>query len=189
MIGSIIVSMFICFAITDLFKLEKKFKFILLFILLVAIALPIYRFSYNVPEVLYAFFDSPSPLCVILCIYFIVNFFVEKAPKIESNAFVVIAIFGFLFYINYMGFLGPSIYHSNVVIQGLFAFIFALFIGLVSKNMRLLIVGALCFSALNPQISLIESLICPYLWIFSCFYCLILGFKFISKSMQRSKNV
>ncbi|RDU65334.1 hypothetical protein CQA53_06590 [Helicobacter didelphidarum] len=99
-------------------------------------------------------------------------FIVQNLYKTHTFAFIILMMFGFLLYGNTLNLLEFDLYHQNLYIHALVVFFL---IGCIFYCDR--IFGIFCLLALIPfafsqafDYSILEFLICPYLWVFSFYY-------------------
>lgn len=145
--------------------------------------------SYNTFEILYAFFDSPSVFCVLLSVFFIircilsdvlrfswVGYFIESTMRCKNSTMLILCAFGTILYLGALNLLPFDLYHLGVWKSGVITLGVIVFIGLLDFNALLLLIITLCaFMFCHLNLSLAESIICPYLWLYSIIFSVIYG--------------
>lgn len=183
------------------FKTKKILKYLIVIILfLTALFVPFYE-GFSLIILCYSLFDSISIFCALmllfLCVKIIYKDFALIKPKcdvieskqdsktkldsIESNLpkprafalFTIIATLGFALYAHTLNLTNIDIYHASPLIHALIALLTLSVLYKISKIYALLALIALIPSIFTLyNYSILEFLICPYLWIFSLFYML-----------------
>lgn len=145
--------------------------------------------DYNTFEVAYAFFDTPSVFCMLLCGLFIarsifsdalrfswVGAFIESTMRCKDSTLLILCLFGAVLYLGVLNLLPFDVYHLGIWQSGLITLGVIVFISLLDCIALLLLFFTLCvFVFCGSYLSLAEFIICPYLWIYSVIFTCIYG--------------
>ncbi|MWV62986.1 hypothetical protein DCO58_01265 [Helicobacter saguini] len=119
--------------------------------------------------------------------------FANAQDFIESNSLqtyvlcITLALLGFILYAHTLNLTNIDIYHKSPIIHAFIALITIITLYKINKTYATLALTALISSIFTKQdFSILEFLICPYLWIFSLFYITITPFLNLIKILQKS---
>ena len=188
------------------FLANVKFKYTLILLFTALCLVPLYK-GFCLATLMYSFFDAPSVLCVLLMGFFVLKTFLKDFAKKDLNLSVKPASFALLFVYGLVIFLGNldlipyDFYTPNAQTQpyldGLFlyelskcALVFVLLLALYAtdKLCALLAFAALVPFACGVGQSLLTSLICVYLWVFSLVCIIIQILKFIKGKLCKNRS-
>lgn len=170
-------------------NLVLKYALTLLFTALCLV--PFYE-GFCVAQLMHSFFDAPSVLCVLLMGFFVFKTFYADFGKkalnlsVKPTSFALLFVYGLLIYLGNLDLIPYDIYTPNALSQpygehlplhllAQCALIFVLLLALygVDKLCALLALASIAFFAFGVGQSLLDTLICVYLWAFSL--CVVLG--------------
>lgn len=145
---------------------------------------PIYE-GFSAIAMIYSLFDCLSVFCVLLLIFLCFKIFYKDfiesrfynftkitTTKAQNFAlFTITFLLGFMLYAHTLNISDIDIYHSLPFIHGIIAILALQAIFLAHKIYGILALSSLILSVvINLDFSILEFLICPYLWLFSIFY-------------------
>lgn len=158
------------------FSPNLKLKYTLTLIFTALFLVPLFD-GFCVADFLFAFFDAPSPLCVLLLVFFVLkNLLKDFAPKnsrkaqifaIKPAAFILLCLYGLLLYLGNLDLIPLDIYNQSPIFQALCAFALLLALYFADKFCAVLALISLLPFVLGLSQNPLTMLICPYLWLFS----------------------
>ena len=165
-----------------------KLKYALTLIFTALFLAPFYN-GFCGADFLFAFFDAPSPLCLLLLAFFVLkNLLKDFAPKnsrkaqifatsIKPAALVLLCLYGLLLYLGNLDLIPLDIYNQSPIFQAFCAFALLLALYFADKFCAVLALIALLPFVFGLSQNPLTMLICPYLWLFS----LVISLKFTLK--------
>ena len=160
------------------FSPNLKLKYALTLIFTALFLAPFYE-GFCVADFLFAFFDAPSPLCLLLLAFFVLkNLLKDFAPKnshkaqifatsIKPAALVLLCLYGLLLYLGNLDLIPLDIYNQSPIFQAFYAFALLLALYFTDKFCAILALIALLPFVFGLSQNPLTMLICPYLWLFS----------------------
>ncbi len=167
---------------------KQKYFYISWLLLSICCFIPIFEET-SIAKFIYSFFDKTSYLCTLLIVMICVKIIIKNIHQtkhsckyyalfniLDSIRFkllhaIIIVLLGSIFYAGALGFMNFDIYHLNVIYQGIMTLIFLVFLYIINYFvgiLGLISIILFCFFGDYNQ-SILESLICPYIY----FYCII----------------
>ena len=150
-------------------------------------------------DFLFAFFDAPSPLCVLLLAFFVLkNLLKDFAPKnshkaqifaIKPAAFVLLCLYGLLLYLGNLDLIPLDIYNQSPIFQAFCAFALLLALYFADKFCATLALIALLPFVFGLSQNPLTMLICPYLWLFSLVKTLEFTLKWAFARLLKSQKI
>lgn len=174
MIGVSLMSLAIIFFISRIIK-NTKSRVAAITIIFCFGFIKIYE-GYSAFELIYSFFNTPSMLCITICIYFIIaeSNNIYKANKhhniFNQYSFIVLCIYGGILYLGTLNLIPFDLYYLETKYQAIAVLFMASIIICIDKAMGLCITLSLIAFMLSKKQSITESILDPYLWIYSLAY-------------------
>lgn len=136
-------------------------KYLIILCYMIIISLPIF-YGFSAVNLIYSFFDSPSILCILICIAYIF-----KKDSINNKAMLIYFIYGLALYLGSLIFPYLDFYHDPL----------ALGIVVLCLVIALMLTSTLCFILTSVtlfigyllDISMANATMCVYLWV----YCML----------------
>ncbi|RDU72286.1 hypothetical protein CQA66_05250 [Helicobacter aurati] len=169
---------------------KRRLKYILWILLSIGCFIPLFEES-SIINFIYSFFDRTSYLCtlfiVVTCSQIVIADMIQnnnhfkihnslciKQIKLDFATATMLILYGFMLYLGILGFIDFDIYHSHIILQGLFICSFILTLYSINPSFGILALIALVLFSVFADYneSPLESLICPYLWLYCAAYIL-----------------
>ena len=177
-------------------NLKPKYALTLIFTALFLV--PFYE-GFCGADFLFAFFDAPSPLCVLLLAFFVLkNLLKDFAPKnsrkaqifaIKPAALVLLCLYGLLLYLGNLDLIPLDIYNQSPIFQAFCAFVLLLALYFADKFCAVLALIALLPFVFGLSQNPLTMLICPYLWLFSLVKTLEFTLKWAFARLLKSQKI
>lgn len=180
--------------------------FLVILVFLASVFIPILE-GFGAARLCYSFFGDVSVFCVLILIFFCKDILSLDSKSIKYNKFLrdkiiessknssakkcgiflAISLAGLILYGHSFSFFRFDLFHSNVMIQACVAILLIGFIFLMDRIYGLLGLLALGFSLfIHIDFSILEFLICPYLWVFSVIYVAVFLLKLLLLKFKKS---
>ncbi len=156
-------------------------------------------------NLIYSYFDKTSYLFTLIICVACIKIIAKHANiskqdsilqyifnKINSIQFsithaIILLLFTLIFYGGVLGFIYFDIYHLNVIYQGIFTILLLLLFYMINNGIGILgLISIILFCLFgNYNESILESLICPYIFIYCTLFILFYLIKYLNKDKEQ----
>lgn len=172
-------------------------KYILCLICIVLACVPIFFTHYNSIEIIYAFFDAPSIITILIALTFLAKTFVQDVGTLmhkqisiplalQPITFLYYAVFGALLLLGTLNIVPwLDVYHFDPIFENLI--VLGVIAVMIYSDMLMGIFLALASVALffTDTHNILDNIFCPYLWVYSVGYTLFMSFISLRKYYEK----